>query len=648
MPDRKALRKARSIVIGAIVVGLMGAVLWSKPWAAPVMEVTITVLADGEEAVEVYHSSTPLAGAAGSWPTLEPQIDLAAWEGKLVRIDVKGTVQAPGLLPIRRGHVACFAELTGPGGAHEIEFVGWDNNGSAWLHFGRLGCPTIAVDGKDNRLFVRAQEASLWHVVRVPPRAALQVALKPVPVGDVQDRKPFLPATDEERMPTGDRAGPGPNRPPDVFIYLIDAVRADHLSCYGYGRNTSPRIDAFATEATLYEQAQTAATWTRPSVATLLSSIYPFLHGAMHMKRDSLDEWVVLLPEMLQANGYQTWCVATNPPISAKFGFDQGYDGFTYGYRKPAQWVNARVEQYLAESDPEHPVFMYIHTMEPHAPYTPKAESFEVFDRGFEGRCDGSVKSLVAAGRIRPKLSSDDIEYLIDLYDAELLDADAGFAQFLEVLRAAGRFDDSLIVLLADHGEAFADHDTLEHGNTLNQEEMHVPLIIRYPGGRFAGARISQRVSLVDVVPTVLAATGIEPHMTYPLFGRDLAPPVLDSDSSPAPCIYAEVSRYDNDHVDLVGIIDSDGYKRVIDVSTVKGIRATKESIGLWDTKADATEQFDVTSAHPVRAAYDEQLIVKWLTRQQRWYEALSPEDMQPVEMSDELRKELRGLGYLE
>jgi arylsulfatase A-like enzyme len=150
--------------------------------------------------------------------------------------------------------------------------------------------------------------------------------------------------------------------------------------------------------------------------------------------------------------------------------------------------------------------------MEPHLPYTPGPESLSLLDRGFGRGTNKLREARFPMGRINPTLSPEDTEHLIGLYDADVYEADQRFAEFLDLLRRAGRLDNALIVLLADHGEAFGEHRTLGHACTLNKEDLHVPLIIRYPNGRFRGVRVSQRVSLIHVLPTILAALGVEPE----------------------------------------------------------------------------------------------------------------------------------------
>jgi len=131
---------------------------------------------------------------------------------------------------------------------------------------------------------------------------------------------------------------------PNIVIYLIDCLRADHVGAYVYDRDTTPNIDQFAASATVYEQAQTAATWTHPSVASLLTGLSPFVHGAMHRTTDKLQEWPVMLPEVLQAAGYQTAGIVTNTAVNAACGFNQGCDFFKYHCKYPTQWLTEQSE----------------------------------------------------------------------------------------------------------------------------------------------------------------------------------------------------------------------------------------------------------------------------------------------------------------
>ena len=639
-------RRRRWIAWAIALAAIAAALWWQKPWADSVMTVTVTVSTDEQPAAGVYRKRAFFSASRSSRPVMGMSVDLRRWEGELVRLDVRGTVRPRAFDEGSTGYFTCSAHLNDADGTGPLEFIGWQEGGSIWLHVGRLGCPSFVANAETDPPFVYTKDNWLWHVLRVPERGRVRLSLSPLLADDLQGRPaPFVPAARPPEQEAGRREIAGAERRPDVFIYVIDALRADHLGCYGYPRRTSAAIDAFAARATLYERAYTPTTWTRSSVATMLTGIYPCVHGAMHLS-DVLDEWLLLLPEVLQQTGYTTCCVTTNGNVAEPFGFDQGYDSFVFGNRHPAEWVNWEVGRFLRGADDSQPVFMYLHTVEPHDPYTPGPESFARFDRGLNGVCDGTLESIEAVGRLRPDLTAEDVGHLIDLYDAEICEADWAFASFLDVLRRHERLGDALVILLADHGESFDEHDTLGHGRNLNREEMQVPLIIKFPDGRLAGTRVSRSVSLVDLFPTVLGELGLDVELTYPLPGGDLFLGASDPGSEPPRRLHAEVSQFDHNALDLVGIVDEDGYKRVIDVSVNPGA-ATELSLGLWDTGADPFEETDLVEARPVRAAYDEQLIAAWLIAKRHGRDAMATEGPPTVEMTDELRDQLRALGYL-
>ena len=230
---------------------------------------------------------------------------------------------------------------------------------------------------------------------------------------------------------------------PDVFGYVIDALRPDHLGCYGYPRATSPELDAFAADATLFEEAYTAANWTKPAVASLLTGLYPSAHGTLYASQ-GIAPWPTLLPEVFQAAEYATCAVSTNVNMSRGWGFDRGFQRFRGGDGGPGSgvlggpvyivenaWANRQVQRFLDQHEPKERVFVYVHTVEPHAPYAPQPESFDRFDRGLTGACDGSVPAMERVGVYHPELSDDGMGHLLDLYDAQVWEADRAFGKFL-------------------------------------------------------------------------------------------------------------------------------------------------------------------------------------------------------------------------
>ena len=632
-------------VAAGILAALAIAGLVVRPWLDSVMTVKVTVTTDGAPSHVVLRVGKLLSEHAKVSPVVAADLDLSRWAGKLIRVDIEGTVRRRWMRDAATGFVACEAELVRPQVTSPMEFVGWQQGPEIGMHIGPVGPQAFGLDPGGADRFVFATKGSLWHCIKTPESARLRLRLKPVFTSALEGAlTPYVPSTGQ------DASSPvfplsTPERPPDVFIYVIDALRADHLGCYGYPRGTSPAIDAFAADATVYENAYTPTTWTRPAVATMLTGLYASVHGAMHWS-DGLAEWPVLLPEILTQAGYRTRCFVTNPNLSVPFGLDQGYDQFVY-CNATADWVTTTVTSSLADEDPRRPVFMFLHTIEPHHPYVPSPESRRRFDRGVHGSWDGTAKWFERLNVLHPQVSKADLECMLDLYDAKVYQADQEVARFLAALKQAGRYDNSLVIVTADHGEAFAEHDTLIHAWDLNQETMRIPLLIHFPGGKYAGVRVRERASLIDFTPTVLSAAGVRPALPYRLPGRDLAAMALAPESGPSRRIYGEVARWDSNDVDLVAVIDEDGYKRVVDVSVLPRETAVKDTLGLWDTRADPQEKVNLAGKLPVRASYDEQLIARWLIEQRYWRGKSAVARAPQVDHDEAVGRHLKSLGYL-
>ncbi len=638
----------RSLVVVAvllIVVLVAAAVLRQTP--NYVMAVAIRVSSDEQGSSDVYSVRRWFRDARTRGAVEVASVDLSPWAGQLVRLDVRGRVEHRDAPLKPAGRVALRGHLSEPHVSAPLEFVGWRNYGSLPFHVSDLGSPTLVLPGDADPQYVYAEDDRLWHVFRAPEQGVVRIDLRPVLLKDLPQEIVPTSHSMQTLQTSTPRATHEGRHHPDVFVYLIDALRADHLSCYGYERPTSPNIDSFAESAILYEQYHTAVTWTRPSVATLFTGLYPCVHGVVHEGGDSLAEWPVLLPELLRDAGYATYCISTNPNVSEEFGFDRGFDELAFGNYASPEWVNEVASDLLADVPADRPVFMYLHTMEPHAPYEPEEDSFRLFDRGFMDFDNAAHWEIIhEVEPIHPELTAENVGHLLDLYDGEIYDNDRGFADFLRLLKQSGRYEDALIILVADHGESFTDHGTLEHGLTLNQEEMHVPLVIRPPGGVFPGVQVGERTSSVDLYPTVLTATGAPIPRSYSIPGEDLLALARRSASARPRRVYAELSMLDSNELDLVTVIDEDGFKRVADLSVIPGGAAAAECLGLWDTATDPEEWEDLSASLPVRAAYGDQLIAMWLLSQSSPAEG-GHGGAARAAMTDELREKLRDLGYL-
>ncbi len=368
---------------------------------------------------------------------------------------------------------------------------------------------------------------------------------------------------------------------PNVLIYIIDALRADHLSCYGYGRATSPAIDALAAEPGVvrFTRAYSPATWTKPVAASILSGCYPPAHG-VRSRSDLFIRAVPRLPEILQAAGFSTAAVSTIGNVSSVLGFGIGFDHFVDLYKDPdlarerevsnsgawklyfeqettvvlplAEDVNRQAMQWLAErarsetgpstrnqspnhpitqspnhpitQSPSHPVtpswFLFLWALDPHDPYYPPPGFDRWRDPGYTGPIDGSAESV---RRVRTPA---DVQRLVDLYDGEIAYVDQQFGRLIDHLRASGQYDDTLIVLAGDHGEAFGEHGDFVHGHLAYEEIMHVPLLVKFPASMAVqGGAVDALAQLTDIAPTVLDALGLA-HLADGMQGVSLLPVV--------------------------------------------------------------------------------------------------------------------------
>lgn len=338
----------------------------------------------------------------------------------------------------------------------------------------------------------------------------------------------------EDEAVAGDATADGPN----ALLIIVDTLRADHIGPYGASDVSTPALDALAADAVVFEKAFAHSSWTRPSIATILTSLYAASHAVMH-KTDLLPDEVTTIAEAMREAGYRTSGFVTNINMAPSFNFEQGFD--TYRYLAPNFFFGATDsgsklslysamrlirERFLSKSkyvyhyyqdgetvndaslpwldgNAKDPFFTLVHYMDPHDPY---------FEIPYNGKAVARVNtphpSPDRAGELR-ELYVDNIEYV-----------DGFLGRLFGRLAKLGLYDDMLIVVTADHGEEFYEHGGWWHGTTLYDEQIHVPLIVKLPNNARAGQRVAGLAGLVDVMPTMLAAVGVTaPPQTQ---GRDL------------------------------------------------------------------------------------------------------------------------------
>jgi len=328
---------------------------------------------------------------------------------------------------------------------------------------------------------------------------------------------------------------------PLVILYLVDTLRADHTTPYGYARETTPQLGAFARDAVVFEQAIAQASWTKPSVASILTSQLPGRHRAVQL-RDALDGGHTTLAEMLLAKGYATGAVVANSVVyGVGTNFEQGFDFFAglHGAGdRPSKAVDADVvvDAGIGFLDARRgfPRFLYVHTMDPHVPYGSPAP----FDRKFDPPPAPDRDAADPRSDYREPLDRD---RLIAQYDGAVAFGDREFGRFIRELKTRGLYERALIVFLADHGEEFLDHGQWTHGKTVFDELVRIPLLVKFPQGRYAGGRVKQQVQSVDVVPTVLQALDLPVPAPPVIAGRPLQGVLAGG--APEPPAVSEISH---------------------------------------------------------------------------------------------------------
>lgn len=332
---------------------------------------------------------------------------------------------------------------------------------------------------------------------------------------------------------------------PDVVLVIVDTLRADHIGPYGASDVRTRALDTLAADGVVFEKAFAQSSWTRPSVATILTGMYPASHSVMH-KTDLLPDTVTTLAEAMKDAGYGTKGFVTNINMAPSFNFEQGFDSYSYlspdfffgatdsgsklslysgmrlirerflsknkyfnHYYQDASVVNdLSLPGFADQGDAS--LFTLVHYMDPHDPY---------FEIPYNGKAVARVNT--------PHPAPERAEELRSLYVANIEYLDGFLAGLFGRMKEDGRYDDALIVVTADHGEEFYEHDGWWHGTTLYDEQVHVPLIVKLPGNRSAGKRVRSLARLVDVMPTILAATDVDVpdgNQGRDLFGKDAAP----------------------------------------------------------------------------------------------------------------------------
>jgi arylsulfatase A-like enzyme len=440
-------------------------------------------------------------------------------------------------------------------------------------------------------------------------------------------------------------AGPYPQAP--VIILGLDTVRGDHLHVAGKNDIQTPHLDALAADGVRFAQCQSTAPWTAPAFASLLTGVTPYRHGYLGGRYLRLGAQQVTLAEHLQQADYATGAFVSIDWLTADFGMAQGFDDHHFlrpRKRKNGYLVTRRGLEYAAEHASE-PFLLFMHYFDAHAPYTPPAPFDRMYYEGVAYAPGDKLLDFLKsdANKVLDQANREhmyewlegvtDPEYPVKQYAAGVSYVDHEVGQVIAGLKAAGLYDQSLIIAISDHGEHLGEHDLYFTHALPWQETVHVPLIIKWPESRYAGRVVQRRVSILDLLPTVFGVRGVAKPNN--LDGRDLTEVLTDPDNAPPSLLISETgSSADACWKTLV----VDDWKLLVHWS------GAGRGAELYDLKRDPLELKNVAEAQP-------DVVARLLAELGRHVDLDAPLTTQePVgdeHLSDAVRHKLRSLGYV-
>ena len=311
-----------------------------------------------------------------------------------------------------------------------------------------------------------------------------------------------------------------PDDAPNVLLITVDTLRYDHLGFAGYGRDTSPNIDALAERGVSFERAYAPSPWTLPSMASIHTGLYPSSHTLQRPKA-SIPLEATTLAEALSVVGYRTDAIVANPIVHPRFGHSQGFDSFDTEDAKghdhiSTPGITARAKALLADyADGDERFFLSLLYFDPHYDWLGHGLGFAP-ERA--GRITGeeSIEELRELAETTG-LTDEEIAQLVARYDEEIAFTDAGIGELLDELERLGLADNTIVVFVADHGEEFLEHGWLGHTRFLYEGMIHVPLVVADPRRRIGqGQSVQLPVSTVSVMPTILELVGLDPERYAP------------------------------------------------------------------------------------------------------------------------------------
>ncbi len=483
--------------------------------------------------------------------------------------------------------------------------------------------------------------------------ALVAICLMAAPVLEQRGRRGGAPASTDDEAPLG------------VLLISIDTLRADHLGCYGYERETSPTLDGIAAEGVRFRDMVAASSWTLPTHLSMLTSLPPVAHGVTRAERGRLNSNIVTLAEVFRDAGYQTAAFVVSGYMDAGYGHIQGFEHYDdYSAVVACKTIYSRcvtspdlipqIQKFFTRWDADgrqRPFFTLVHLMDVHNDYKPPPPFDTMFDDDYRGSVSGTdPRSLFA---MEEPVKARDLEHIVSLYDGEVRFVDSWIKRLFDTMRNLGILDRTVVAITADHGEEFLEHGGWNHNRTLYDEVLRVPLLLRYPARLPAGLVVEETAQHIDLAPTLLALAGVDPSIgfgrvepasQYP--ARDLNGAILralekgeEADAEVFASL-ADTSPVDTSFADLYGTMVS------VRSGRFKLIRSLDGSVDdqLYDLNTDPGEQHNVTES------YGDGIRKMLAAKIDRWREHWKSlgSDAETMKLSSEQRERLRALGYLD
>ena len=416
--------------------------------------------------------------------------------------------------------------------------------------------------------------------------------------------------------------------PPNVILYVVDSLRADHLEIGGYHRNTAPNIAAFARQAVTFNRCFTQDTWTKPSTVSIVTGTDYFRHGVQEFA-DLPPEGLEMLPNLLRQHGYEICAVSENPntpPESTLPCIYSEVNQVSYrAARGSLRWhdlppfTHDAIVSFL-QRNLDKPFFLYVHTMEPHeAEFVKVVSEKPVYD---------------PVEPFRSMWKSPEGQTQMDLYDGGIGFADSNFQRVLEAIDRLVLSENTIVILTADHGEAFGEHEGwARHNGKPYNELTHVPLLIRFPNGRFAGTAVSANVQLIDLAPTLFDLLGLGKHEQFD--GRSLVPLASgdagrEFDQRPIYSVWPPVAS----------VIRAE-WKLMYDFISGKAT--------LFNLKEDSGELTDrAITDKPIAEELLKELQAHSIKQHELYERLMKSQQERAVDIDPQVQEQLRSLGYLD